>query len=116
MARKSQAQAGEWTPAPAPVYPLPESYYYGPQHGPYASVSGHRHVRRDTWLRGDDGLAQLQAQLAARGYQVEATGLWDDATEVAVGQLQEGTGLEATGRADSATWRAAWETREGDAK
>lgn len=85
--------------------------YYGPASGPVESVSGHNDNRLapgDLTSKGSKGLKDFQAQLNKRGYNLKVDGLFGDATENAVKNLQRLAGLTQDGKIGPDTWYAAW--------
>lgn len=99
-------------PEPAPAFPLPRGWYFGPLSGPLQSVSGFRH-RLSTGKRGHRGLQAWQRRMIARGWDLGPTGadgLFGDRTEAVVRAFQSDKGLAVDGRLGVKTWRAAWES------
>jgi len=99
-------------PVPAPRFPLPRGWYFGPLSGPINSVSGFRH-RLTTGRRGHRGLQAWQRRMIARGWdlgQTGADGLFGDDTARVVRAFQSDKGLVVDGKLGPATWAAAWES------
>jgi hypothetical protein len=76
----------------APKFPLPRGQFYGWQHN---SVP-------------DAGLTQWQKQMIARGYDLEATGRYDQATRDVAELFQFTVDLHPDTKIGPATWYAAW--------
>lgn len=85
---------------PAPAFPLPSGSYFGPKDGPAESVSGYYSHR--------DDLRTWQSRMAARGWAIDADGLYGDQTAKVARQFQAEKGLSADGLIGPATWAAAW--------
>lgn len=103
----------------APAFPLPRragaKFYYGPEDGPRASVSGrglNTKVPADVQKIGgrwrSHGLARWQKQMQARGYSITADGRYGPETERIVRYFQKLVGLKVDGKIGPGTWSAAW--------
>lgn len=89
---------------PAPRFPLPTGWYFGPKEGPEYSVSGY-YGRRGQ-------LRRWQAQMIKRGWDFDdygADGLYGDVTADVARAFQREKGLAVDGLIGRETWRAAWE-------
>lgn len=91
---------------PAPPFPLPAGYYYGPADGPAESVSGYYPPHGGA--NGSDGLRQWQGQMSARGWTISADGFYGDQTANVATQFQQEKGLGVDGFIGKDTWSAAW--------
>jgi hypothetical protein len=85
---------------PAPAFPLPSGSYFGPKDGPAESVSGYYSHR--------DDLRTWQSRMAARGWKIDADGLYGDQTASITRQFQAEKGLFVDGLIGPQTWAAAW--------
>ena len=83
-----------------PDYPLPSGYYFGPRSGPVCSVSGYYNYR--------DDLRRWQQQMADRGWDIAADGLYGDETASVTQKFQSEKGLTVDGLIGPQTWAAAW--------
>ena len=84
----------------APPYPLPAGWYFGPKSGPAESVSGYYGHRL--------GLRRWQKRMSARGWALDADGLYGPQTKKVCKQFQKQKGLTVDGLIGPATWDAAW--------
>ena len=91
--------AAPTTPS-APAFPLLSGSYFGPKNGPAASVSGYYSHR--------DDLRTWQSRMSARGWEIDADGLYGDQTANVVRQFQREKGLTVDGLIGPQTWAAAW--------
>lgn len=86
--------------APAPAWPLPAGYYFGPRSGPVQSVSGYYSHSSD--------LRRWQQRMIDRGWtSLKPTGRWDAATARVVAAFQTEK-FGGVGRFGPRTWAAAW--------
>lgn len=85
---------------PAPPFPLPLGWYFGPKSGPKESVSGYYSYRGH--------LMQWQQRMADRGWAIAADGLYGDQTERVTRAFQAEKKLAVDGRIGPVTWAAAW--------
>lgn len=85
---------------PAPAFPLPAGWYFGPKSGPRESVSGFYSYRAQ--------LASWQQRMADRGWAIAADGLYGDQTERIARAFQAEKGLVVDGLIGPVTWAAAW--------
>lgn len=87
---------------PAPAFPLPAGWYFGPKSGPQQSVSGYYSYR--------DQLRQWQQRMADRGWTITPDGLYGPQTASIAKQFQQQKGLQVDGLIGPQTWAAAWTT------
>lgn len=85
---------------PAPAFPLPEGWYFGPKSGPKQSVSGYFSYRAQ--------LAQWQQRMKDRGWDIEVDGLYGDQTGNVAEAFQREKGLTVDRLIGPQTWGAAW--------
>lgn len=95
---------------PAPAYPLPAGFYFGPLEGDYRSVSGFRQRRSDR-QPGHPALLLWQARMRQRGWDIRPDGRYGPQTAAVVRAFQDEKGLRVDGLIGPATWRAAWEAQ-----
>lgn len=97
------------TPAPgtlpAPAFPLPAGYYYGPLTGPAQSISGQYRTDRQEWR---DGLRRWQQRMKDRQWAITPDGLYGPQTASVAKQFQATKGLRVDGLVGPVTWAAAW--------
>lgn len=88
---------------PAPAFPLPAGWYFGPKSGPRESVSGYFSYR--------DQLTLWQNRMIARGWTFRsgADGLYGPETRENAIAFQKEKGLTVDGLIGAQTWKAAWE-------
>lgn len=86
----------------APAFPLPKGSYFGPKSGPKQSVSG--------YFKASDraNLKKWQAQMAKRGWDIKADGLYGDGTAKVAKAFQKQIKAKQDGLIGSTTWTAAW--------
>ena len=84
----------------APAFPLSSGSYFGPKDGPAESISGYYSHR--------DDLRIWQSRMAARGWTIDADGLYGDQTANVARKFQREKGLSVDGLIGPATWAAAW--------
>lgn len=99
---------GAVKPAPAPRFPLPRGWYFGPQSGPTYSVSGTRQ-RLANGKPGHRGLLAWQTRMAARGWTIGRDGLYGPQTAQVARAFQAEKGLTVDGLVGAQTWTAAWQ-------
>lgn len=85
---------------PAPPYPLPAGYYFGPKAGPVQSVSGYFSHR--------DDLRTWQQRMADRGWTITADGLYGPQTAGVAHDFQVEKHLTVDSLIGPQTWAAAW--------
>jgi hypothetical protein len=85
---------------PAPAFPLPAGYYFGPKEGPAQSVSGYYSHR--------DDLRLWQNRMGQRGWSIGADGLYGPNTADVARSFQAEKHLLADGLIGPVTWTAAW--------
>jgi peptidoglycan hydrolase-like protein with peptidoglycan-binding domain len=95
---------------PAPAYPLPAGFYFGPLEGDYRSVSGFRQRRADR-QPGHPSLLLWQARMRQRGWDIRPDGRYGPQTAAVARAFQAEKGLTVDGLVGPATWRAAWEAQ-----
>lgn len=86
--------------SPAPAFPLPSGWYFGPKSGPKESVSGYYSHQSD--------LKAWQQQMSNRGWNITVDGLYGDQTEKIARDFQTEKGLAVDGKIGPVTWAAAW--------
>lgn len=96
---RSRAWDGGTSPA-APAFPLPNGWYFGPQDGPEASVSGYHGNR--------ENLRRWQQRMADRGWGINPDGFYGDQTRDVARAFQTEKGLTVDGKIGPVTWAAAW--------
>ena len=85
---------------PAPGFPLPNGWYFGPRSGPNNCVSGY------FGYRGALGL--WQARMRDRGWAIAADGYYGPGTAGVARKFQEEKGLSVDSTIGPQTWYAAW--------
>ena len=103
-AELQKAPAGAEQPIPgipAPPYPLPAGWYFGPKSGPRESVSGYFSYRED--------LRRWQQRMKDRGWIINPDGLYGPQTAGIAREFQQEKGLQVDGLVGPETWKAAWE-------
>ncbi len=85
---------------PAPAFPLPSGWYFGPKSGPKESISGF-------YSHGAD-LKRWQQRMADRGWAIAADGRYGPQTEDIARRFQTEKGLLSDGLIGVITWSAAW--------
>lgn len=111
IARRVEAKTGTTNPppagggglvsSPAPKFPLPQGWYFGPKTGPKESVSGYFSYRVQ--------LRRWQRQMQDRGWGIEDDGLYGPDTRDVAKKFQKEKKLpQQKGLIDVHTWNAAW--------
>lgn len=112
---KTWAAAWAPQPSPAPLFPLPAGYYYGPKNGPRASISCQHPTDQRAWRVGlqlwqqrmiDIGYGRFFARYGADG--MFGTTMAESEAGAAARQLQQDRGLAVDGLIGPDTWAAAW--------
>lgn len=85
---------------PAPAFPLPAGYYFGPKVGPKESVSGFYSYRNE--------FKQWQQRMKDRGWAINPDGLYGSESENIARLFQTEKGLGVDGLIGPETWGAAW--------
>jgi peptidoglycan hydrolase-like protein with peptidoglycan-binding domain len=100
--QKAPAGAKQPIPGvPAPAYPLPAGWYFGPKSGPRESVSGYFSHRED--------LRRWQQRMKDRGWIINPDGLYGPQTAGIAREFQSEKSLQVDALIGPETWRAAWE-------
>lgn len=85
---------------PAPAFPLPDGWYFGPKSGPKESVSGFYSYRPQ--------LQQWQQRMKDRGWDIDPDGLYGAQTGNVAEAFQREKGLTVDRLIGPQTWGAAW--------
>ena len=85
---------------PAPGFPLPSGWYFGPASGPFYSISGKFSYK--------GALTPWQARMAARGWKITADGEYGPETAGVTHKFQVEKHLTVNDHIGSQTWAAAW--------
>lgn len=91
---------------PAPPFPLPTGWYFGPKSGPTESVSGYFPPYGGP--NGSDGLRQWQQRMEDRGWEIDPDGFYGPQTAGVAHDFQVEKHLAVDSEIGPETWGAAW--------
>lgn len=94
---------------PAPAFPLPIGWYFGPKSGPKQSVSGYYpdSGTSNSYSRRA-ALKQWQQRMKDRGWNIDPDGLYGPNTAAVTVAFQKEKGLTVDAAIGPETWAAAW--------